>query len=326
MTFLRPEALWALLVVPAVIAVYALVAWRHCSTRPVAFTPTTISGGRTLGARRHVTAVIFLVALSGILLSLARPEANITLPVRTGQIVLAFDTSNSMLATDVSPTRLAVAKALALEFVDRQPGSVQIGVVAFTNGGLIVQPPTKNQVDIRAAIERLSTDGGTSIGEGIFASLAAIADEPIELNVDAISADVSALDLGTFSNAAIIVFSDGEEVGGADPVAIARLAANAEVPVYTVGVGTQRGAVVALDGFSIATALDEPMLSAIANTTGAQYFLAAKDPELQGIFDEIDQRFERQGERIEITALLAMAAMALITLATALSLRWFGRV
>jgi len=325
-TFLRPEALWALLVVPAVIAVYALVAWRHCSTRPVAFTPTAISGGRTLGARRHVTAVIFLVALSGILLSLARPEANITLPVRTGQIVLAFDTSNSMLATDVSPTRLAVAKALALEFVDRQPGSVQIGVVAFTNGGLIVQPPTKNQVDIRAAIERLSTDGGTSIGEGIFASLAAIADEPIELNVDAISADVSALDLGTFSNAAIIVFSDGEEVGGADPVAIARLAANAEVPVYTVGVGTQRGAVVALDGFSIATALDEPMLSAIANTTGAQYFLAAKDPELQAIFDEIDQRFERQGERIEITALLAMAAMALITLATALSLRWFGRV
>jgi hypothetical protein len=68
------------------------------------------------------------------------------------------------------------------------------------------------------------------------------------------------------------------------------------------------------------------MLSAIANTTGAQYFLAAKDPELQAIFDEIDQRFERQGERIEITALLAMAAMALITLATALSLRWFGRV
>jgi len=325
-TFLRPDALWALLIVPVVIAVYVLVAWRHRTTRPVAFTPTSVSDGRALRARRHVPAVIFLVALSGILLSLARPEADITLPVRTGQIVLAFDTSNSMLAADVAPTRLAVAKERALEFVARQPGSVQIGVVAFTNGGLIVQPPTKNQVDIRAAIERLSTDGGTSIGEGIFASLAAIASEPIELDPEAIAADVSTLDIGTFSNAAIIVFTDGEEIGGADPLAIARLAANAGVPVYTVGVGTPRGAVVALDGFSIATALDEPMLAAIADTTGGQYFLAVDDPDLQGIFDDIDRRFERQGERIEITALLAMATMALIALATALSVRWFGRI
>ena len=326
MTFLRPEALWALLILPVAIAVYALVAWRHWSTRPVAFTPTTISGGRTLRARRHVPAVIFLVALSGILLSLAQPEATITLPVRTGQIMLAFDTSNSMLATDVTPTRLAVAKERALKFVDRQPGSVQIGVVAFTNGGLVVQPPTKNQIEIRSAIERLSTDGGTSIGEGIFASLAAIADEPIELDPEATAADISTLDIGTFTNAAIIVFTDGEDIGGADPLAIARLAANAGVPVYTVGIGTQRGAVVALDGFSIATALDESMLAAIADATGGQHFLAVDDPDLQGIFDDIDRRFERQGERIEITALLAMAAMALITLATALSVRWFGRV
>ena len=96
--------------------------------------------------------------------------------------------------------------------------------------------------------------------------------------------------------------------------------------MYTVGVGTQRGAVVALDGFSIATALDEPMLTDIADATGGQYFLAVDNPDLQGIFDDIDRRFERQGERIEITALLAMAAMALTVAATALSLRWVGRV
>ena len=260
------------------------------------------------------------------LFSLARPEANITLPVRTGQVVLAFDTSNSMLADDVAPARLAVAKARALQFVSRQPGSVQIGVVAFTNGGLIVQAPTKDQADIRAAIERLTTEGGKSIGEGIFASLTAIADRPIELDPNGIATDIAALDIGSFSNAAIIVFTDGEEIGGADPIEIARLASSAGVPVYTVGIGTLRGTVVPLDGFSIATALDASMLIEIADTTGGEYYLAEDNPDLQGIFDAIDRTFERQGERIEITALLAMIALALIVVATGLSVRWFGRV
>ena len=122
------------------------------------------------------------------------------------------------------------------------------------------------------------------------------------------------------------MFTDGEEIGGADPIEIARLASSAGVPVYTVGIGTLRGTVVPLDGFSIATALDESMLIEIADTTGGEYYLAEDNPDLQGIFDAIDRTFERQGERIEITALLAMMAMALIVVATGLSVRWFGRV
>lgn len=325
MTFLAPQALWGLLLIPLLIAGYAIGQWR--SKLPPLFTPTAVDGRSSSGRwRRRVPPLLFLIALASMLFSLGRPEANITLPVRTGQIVLAFDTSNSMLADDVAPTRLAVAKERALAFVDRQPGSVQIGVVAFTNGGLVVQPPTKDQAAIRAAIQRLATDGGTSIGEGIFASLTAIADGPIELDRQVIATDIAALDIGSFSNAAIIVFTDGEEIGGADPIEIARLAANAGVPVYTVGIGTQRGAVVPLDGFSIATALDESMLTEIATTTGGEYFLAEDDPDLQGIFDAIDRSFERQGERIEITALLAMIAIALMLVATGLSVRWFGRV
>ena len=326
MTFLRPEALWLLLLVPVVLGAYVAVAWRRRSKLPSTFSPTTGDRSRSLARRRFIPTGLFLVALTGLLFSLARPEANITLPVRTGRVVLAFDTSNSMLADDVTPTRLAVAKERALDFVDRQPSSVQIGVVAFTNGGQVIQPPTKNQVEIRAAIERLATDGGTSIGEGIFASLTSIADEPIELDSATVAGDISSLDIGSFSNAAIIVFTDGEEIGGTNPIEIAQLAANAGVPVYTVGVGTQRGSVVALDGFSIATALDESMLTEIADVTGGQYFLAVDDPDLQGIFDDIDRRFERQGERIEVTALLAMGAMVMIVVAAALSVRWFGRI
>lgn len=329
MTFLAPQALWGLAALPLVVGLYVLLHMRRSQRRPAGLSPTSESGRADgLPRRRHVPGVLFLVALIALLVSFGRPEANVTLPVRTGQIVLAFDTSNSMFADDVEPTRLDAAKQIALDFVDRRPGSVQIGVVAFTNGGLVVQAPTKNDGDVRAAIERLTPDGGTSIGEGIFASLTAIADEPIEVSSDddATFSDINALDIGYYSNAAIVVFTDGEDIGGADPIELAGLAANSGVAVYTVGVGTPRGTVVALDGFSIATALDEELLTSIAESTGGAHFSAAEDPELNGIFDAIDRRFERQGERIEVTALFGLLAMALIAIGGALSIRWFGRL
>lgn len=327
MSFLAPQALWGLAALPLIVGFYVILQMRRASQRPAGLTPTDGVSGRR-GRRRHIPAVLFLFALIALLVSFGRPEANVTLPVRTGQIVLAFDTSNSMFADDVAPTRLDAAKQVALDFVDRRPGSVQLGVVAFTNGGSVVQAPTKDDGQVRAAIERLTPDGGTSIGEGIFASLTAIADGPIEIGTDdqGTRADINALDIGYYSNAAIIVFTDGEDIGGADPVELAGLAANSGVAVYTVGVGTPRGTVVALDGFSIATALDEELLTEISESTGGSHFLAADDPELTGIFDAIDRRFERQGERIEITALFGLAAMLLIALAGALSVRWFGRV
>lgn len=327
MSFLAPQALWGLAAIPLIVGLYVMVHMRRSAVLPSVLTPTDTAGGKR-SRRRHVPAVLFLLALVALLVSFGRPEANVTLPVRTGQIVLAFDTSNSMVADDVEPTRLDAAKQIALDFVDRRPGSVQIGVVAFTNGGLIVQAPTKDEAQVRSAIERLSPDGGTSIGEGIFASLTAIADGPVELNPDGDGSleEINALDIGYYSNAAIIVFTDGEDIGGADPVALAGLAANSGVPVYTVGVGTPRGTVVALDGFSIATALDEELLTEIASSTGGAHYLAADDPELAGIFDAIDRRFERQGERIEVTALFGLIAMLLIAAGGALSIRWFGRI
>lgn len=331
MSFLAPQALWGLLAVPVLVALYGLLMWRRGRSRPAELILVDTKRDRAVpNRRRHVPAGLFLIALTLLLVGFARPEADLTLPTRTGRIVLAFDTSNSMIADDVEPTRLDVAKELAIAFVDRQPRSVLIGVVAFTNGGLIVQPPTDDQGDVRAAIDRLTTDGGTSIAEGIFAALQAIADQPVDLGSEAgaaigIGPDVAA-DIGEHTNAAIVVFSDGEDLDGADPMTLADLSAESGVPVYTVGVGTPRGTVVTLDGFSIATALDEAMLSAIAESTGGRYHPAATDPDLSAIFDEIDRSFERRRERLEITALFSMAAIVSILVAAGLSIRWSGRI
>ena len=100
-----------------------------------------------------------------------------------GIVILAFDVSGSMLADDFDPTRMEAAKAVAKDFVARQPSSVQIGIVAFSDSGFSTQLPTNDQASILAAIDRLHPQRGTSLANGIIVSLNTIANvtgqEPI---------------------------------------------------------------------------------------------------------------------------------------------------
>ena len=98
----------------------------------------------------------------------------VSLPRIEGTVILAFDVSGSMAADDLKPTRLEAAKAAARDFVQRQPATVQIGVVSFSEGGFAVQAPTNDQGPVLAAINRLALQRGTSLGSGIQASLSAI--------------------------------------------------------------------------------------------------------------------------------------------------------
>ncbi len=132
------------------------------------------SGGR-IGARRHIPPILFLVGLSILMLALARPQTEISLPRIEGTVILAFDVSGSMAATDFQPTRMEAAKAAARDFVQHQPPSVQIGIVAFSDSGFSVQAPTNDQDAILAAINRLTPQRGTSLANGMLASLNTIA-------------------------------------------------------------------------------------------------------------------------------------------------------
>ena len=105
--------------------------------------------------RRHVPAMIFLTGITLLLISMARPQATVSVPRIEGTVILTFDVSGSMSADDLKPTRMEAAKAAALDFVDKQPSSVLIGVVAFSDGGISVQAPTENREETIATIERL---------------------------------------------------------------------------------------------------------------------------------------------------------------------------
>ena len=118
---------------------------------------------------------------SELLLGLARPEATVADPQREGTVVLAFDVSRSMAAKDITPTRMEAAKAAARAFVQRQPAEIKVGVVAFSDSGVVTQRPTAQRSQVLAAINRLTPSGATALGRGIQTSLSAIAGKPVLL-------------------------------------------------------------------------------------------------------------------------------------------------
>jgi Ca-activated chloride channel family protein len=167
--------------------------------------------------------------------------------------------------------------------------------------------------------------GGTSLGQGMFASLSAIAGHPIDVGEDAATADIENLDIGHIGGA-IVLLSDGENTANPDPLAVAQLASVAGVHVYPIGIGSPDGTVVEIDGFQVATALDEDELTQIATTTGGTYFHAADESSLADIYKKIDLRTTSEPKKQEATSIVTGISIALFMIGAGLSLMWSGRL
>jgi Ca-activated chloride channel family protein len=324
MTFLYP----LVLVLAAVVTAASVAAYVLLQRRRTAALSTSGLGiaapSRRSAARRHLPYVLFLAAMPLLLVALARPQATIEVPRAAGTVILAFDVSNSMAADDVKPTRLAAAQAAATSFVQAQPDSVDIGVVVFGQQALATQAPTENHEEAIAAIKRLKTGGGTSLGQAILAALSAIVGKPVSLP-DANSAE-QATNLGYWGSATIVLFSDGEDTGGPDAEAAAGVASDAGVRIQTVGIGTAQGTTIEVDGYQLGTALDEDLLTSIATATGGSYHPARDAASLKETTRSIDLRVSAHKEPVELTALLAGAALLLLTIGGLLMTRWYGRI
>ena len=327
MSFLSSKMLACLVVVPLLVMAYvALLQRRARRVAELAAQGFVATGPLRRRGVRHVPFAIFLVAIALLVVALARPTTNLSIPHREGTVMLAFDVSNSMLATDLSPTRMEAAKAAARTFVKKQPSSIKIGVVAFSDGGLTTQQPTDVKADVLASIERLKPAGGTSLGKGVFTALSAIAGKPITLDDKAAQGNFDDINIGYFRSAAIILLTDGENKSTPDPLEVAKLASVAGVRIYPIGIGSADGTVVKIDGFSLATKLDEALLTDMASVTDGAYFQAADGASLAKVYDKIDLRFTRESKHTEITGLVAGGAALLLFLGASLSLLWLGRL
>lgn len=279
---------------------------------------------------RHAPPALLLAALALLLVAVARPEVGVPLPRREGTVVLAVDVSSSMTAADTgpaAPTRLDAAKAAARTVVDRLPDGVRVGVVAFSSSGLVTQQPTGDRAGVKAAIDRLRPGGGSALGDGLRTALATATGRPVPADpAGPPGIDAPGPDLGYHGSAAVVLLSDGENTDAPDPLAVAELASGAGVRVHPVGLGRPEGTVVAVDGFRLATALDEPLLRTIAERTDGAYVAAADAGALPAVADALERRWTVETRRVEVTAPLAAAAGLLLLGGVALSLARTGRV
>lgn len=328
MSFASPSLLAMLVVIPAIVAAYVSSVRRRSqrAAQLAAQGLVTTSATSRLGRRRHVPFGLFALALTALVVALARPEMNLTTPVREGTVILAFDVSNSMSADDLEPTRIEAAKTAARAFVEKQPSTIRIGVVAFGDGAVVVQEPTNTQEDVIAAINRLSVEGGTSLGQGLFAALSAIAGKPLTIDEDALDSDLGQVDIGYFGSSTIVLLSDGENNSRPDPLAVAEIASVAGVQIHAIGIGTEQGTVVDIGGFNVATALDGALLAEVAKVSDGTYYEAANAAALAEIYRSIDLDFKSKTEHTEVTALFTAGAALLLVVGALLSVLWFGRV
>ena len=276
------------------------------------------------GLRRHLPPLLFLTALALLLLAVARPQATVPVPKATGTVILAFDVSNSMAAEDIAPSRLAAAQAAAVEFVRAQPSTVDIGVVAFGQGAQTTQLPTAEHEAAIAAINRLNVAGGTSLGQAILGSLTVIVGKSVGLPDP--TGSTPPADLGYWGSATIVLLSDGEDTGGPDAVAAAELAAAAGVHIETIGVGTVEGATIEVDGYQVSTALNEELLTEVAETTSGSYHRAENAQALGAVYKSLDLRIHTENESIELTGAAVLVAVLLLTAGGLLMTNWFGRI
>ncbi|GIH23457.1 membrane protein [Acrocarpospora phusangensis] len=262
-----------------------------------------------------------LGGLAVLAIAVAGPTAYVPVPRASGTVILAMDVSASMGADDIAPSRLAAAQRAARSFIQAQPASVDIGVVAFERGALTTARPDADHTAALAAIDRLKVTGGTSLGGAILASLTAITGKRIAIARD----DDTVPDIGYWPSATIVMFSDGQDLGGNVDSAVA-VAEQAGVRIHTVGIGTAAGTAVKVDGFSLQTALDEDALTSIAQATRGTYYPGSDTGRLDGIASTIDLRLTVSDEPLPLAGAFIAVALALLTAGSALTVFRTGRV
>ena len=322
MSFAWPTALLGLVLVPA-LGVLVWAADRRRRRDAARFgTPALVAASvpRRPGRRRFVPIAIALCALAVLLVGLARPHADLSVPRREATVMLALDTSRSMAATDVSPSRFDAALRAADAFLEAVPSGYSVGIVSFSTSAQVVLRPTTDREQARAALRELRLGSGTAIGEAIARAVATV--RPAAAGGAAPSASAVP--------ATVLLLSDGAQTAeGITPASAATQARRQGISVNTVALGTRDAVVeVPLPGGlkqRVTVPPDARTLRAVAERTGGRFSEAADAGKLEEVYAELGSRLGRRESRTEITAAFAGGAAALLLLASGLSMLWSRR-
>jgi Ca-activated chloride channel homolog len=314
MSFQSPLLLLALLLLPLA----ALAYWAHArraERAAHAFAPSPVLPSlapRRPGWRRHAPYALYVLALAGLALAVARPEITVAVPDERASIVLVTDTSGSMQATDVPPSRLSAAREAGLRFLDDVPSEVRVGGVVFNHEIRSMEPPSPDREAIRAVLERVQPSGGTATGEALAGALGLVEGRG-----------------GRGAPAAIVLLSDGASTHGREPLPLADAAARRQIPIYTVALGTDAGTIdvqTPSGPRQRAVPPDRDTLRRLAASSGGRYFEADDRLELSEVYERLGSQVAKRDERRDVTAAFAGGGALLMLAGGALSLHWFRRL
>ena len=311
MSFAAAPFLAALALVPLALAAYAVVRRRR-RRYAVRFTgvPLLATVARSQPTwRRRLPLALFLAALSALSIALARPQTTVAVPIERAAVVLVSDASASMGAEDVSPTRLEATRAAAHRFLDEVPDGLRVGLVGFATSPTTVAGPTTDLDDVREALDGLVAFGSTATGDALEAALSMMRDPGRGV-----------------SPGAIVLLSDGTTTSGREPTEVADRARRLGIPVYTVALGTPEGVVPQPYGRATAVPPDPETMAEIARLSGGEAFAVDEAEELGRIYERLGSEIGSRDEVREISAAFAAAGLLLLVGASALALRWRGRL
>jgi Ca-activated chloride channel family protein len=238
-------------------------------------------------------------------------------------VILALDSSLSMEATDVSPSRVEAAKEAAKSFLTSVPDGVKIGVVGFDGEATALLAPTANMAAVERVIDRMDLGEGTAIGEAVFTALEAV-DDALAREDGGTTTTTAARD--EKPAATIVLLSDGENTVGRSNDEAARAAAAQGIPVHTIAFGTDRGSVQAPTGEQVPVPVNREALRALASATDGQYFPAATGEQLKQVYEQLGQAVTTEPVTREVAEWFVGAAILFVVLAAAGSLLWFSRL
>lgn len=311
MSFQSPWLLVGLLAIPLLIGAY-ITSQQRRRAYAVRFTNLALLSqvmGKGPGFRRHIPAILFIAGVAGLLVSMARPQATIRVPRGQSSVMLAVDVSGSMAATDVQPTRIDAAIAAARTLIDKLPGNAQVGLVIFNARAQVIAPLTQDKGSVKDELGALTPGGGTAIGSAIESALAQFANV-----VDPNGAKSQ-------NYARIVLLTDGSSNTGVDNATAANDAAQAKIPVDTIGIGARNQTTmvqgVVIDG------VDEQALQQISSTTGGHYYYAADEGQLSSIYSDLGSHIGWVTSKFDLTVpLLALGTIVLVA-GGLFSLAWF---
>lgn len=295
LSFDSPRRLLLLAVVAALIAIYVAVQLQRGRTarRWADDALQGSTGARSRSGVRHLSATLLALSLVAMTAAFAGPRQEREVQRDRATIVVALDTSSSMLAQDVAPDRFTAAKAAATSFVETLPARFDVALVSFHGTATLAVPATRDHAEVTRAISGLELSGGTALGDALNTSLSALATPEAE------------------SVGAIVLLADGgSTVGSPLPTAVQR-AKDTEVPVNTIAYGTPDGVVVA-DGRTFQVPVDVQTLADVADQTGGRHFTAASAGELKSVYDDLRTRLSTTVVQQDVSAPLAGLGLLLL--------------